>query len=559
MGRKHSALSMISFLKKYFILVALFIMLLVGVFFRFYRLSEFPVGFHLDEAISGVNGYYLLQTGKDSNNNFLPLQTEVFGDYNPTGYAYLSTVPIRIFDLSEFSTRFSGALLGSLTILALFLLTFSIFKSVKISLLSAFLITISPWHINFSRSSEQTLVSLFFVVLGFSLVFLSLENKKIKLLISGTTILALSFFMYFTPRIFVPFIFLITLFYNDWQKKINKKYNNFLLISFAFLALLSFFLIFVVRGGENRFKQVSIFNSTETRLVTEERIREDGVMSTNIKITQLFHNKLTDNLLTYASNYLDYFSGNFLFLKGGLPVWFKIDGIGLIYLIELPFLLTGLVLLLVSKNKMHKIPLLWLFTAPLIAALTADDVPNIRRSLLMFPMIEVISAFGFLFILQKIKGSLKILLIVVVSAFLVYNFSYFIHQYIVHAKVHRTWYRNNGFPEMIKTVMKSFNEYDKILITKGAGGIYPLILFYTKFDPKEYQKILTKDKEYTGFGKFFFVPQGCPSVNKSEKFPKGRLLYVDNGDCPDKDLTIYKKKIIINREDGTRAFRIVYE
>lgn len=562
MEQKHFALFMISFLQKRSGLVILFLILLIGIFLRFYRLNEFPVGFHIDEAINGVNGYYILQTGKDSNNNKFPLQTEVFGDYNPTGYSYLTIVPIKLLGLNEFSTRFPGALLGSLTILACFLLTFSIFKSKTVGLLSAFLVTISPWHINFSRSSEETLASLFFVVLGFALVFLSFENNKLKLLIPGVFILALSFFMYFTPRVFVPLMFFtaLILLFGLWHKQKNTKYKNFLFCSFLFLVIIVSFLIFGIKGSNNRFNQVSIFGSVNTKLVMEEQIREDGVMKTGVKITQFFHNKFINYSLTYVSNYIDYFSGKFLFIEGGLPVWFRVEGIGLLYVVELPFLLIGLIVLAVSKNKMYKIPLLWILIAPAIAALTIDDIPNVRRSLLMFPMLEAVSAFGFLYILQNRKRLLKMSIIFITAAFLIYNFLYFMHQYFVHAKVHRTWYRNNGFGEMMKTVYKSYNDYDKIIITKSIGGIYPLALFYTKFDPVMYQKEGSfRDKEYRGFGRFFFVPQSCPSVDKDDRFPKGKVIYVDNGTCPDSGILINKKKTVINKEDGTRAFRIVYD
>jgi 4-amino-4-deoxy-L-arabinose transferase-like glycosyltransferase len=562
MGPKHSVLFMINFLQKRPILVILSLIFLMGIFLRFYRLSEFPVGFHIDEAINGVNAYFILETGKDSNNNKFPLQTEVFGDYNPTGYSYLTILPIKLFGLNEFSTRLPGALLGGLTILASFLLAFSIFRNKTVSLLSAFLVAISPWHIVFSRSSEEALVSLFFVVFGFALVFLSLENKSIGYLTLGIISLALSFLMYFTPRIFVPLIFVLIIiyFFRTWYKQKNIKYKNFLIFSFLFLVAAALFLTFGLRGGENRFKQVSIFGSMETKLVMEEQIREDGVVGTSVFVARLLHNKFINYSLTYISNYIDYFSGNFLFIRGGLPIWLKTEGVGLIYLIELPFLLTGLVLLATNKNKMHKIPLLWLLIAPLVAAITTDDIPNMRRSLAMFPIIEIISAIGFFYILQNKKGLLKYSIFSVTAIFLILNFIYFTHQYFIHTKIHRTWYRNNGAKSMINTIEKSYNDYDKIIVTKSTGGIYPLILFYMKMDPRIYQETGSpKDREYAGFAKFFFVSQACPSTDKDDRFPKERSIYVDNGTCPDNKILINKKKTYINKEDGTRAFRIVYD
>ncbi len=549
---------MIKLFRRHTVFLVLLLIFLTAVFLRFYQLNQIPNGLHIDEAINGVNGYFLLYTGRDSDNNWLPLQTEVFGDYNPTGYSYLTILPIKLFGLNEFATRLPGALLGTLTILASFLLAFSIFKNKKIALLSAFLVAVSPWHIVFSRSSEETLVSLFFVVLGFALVFLSFENKKIKFLVPGVLVLAVSFFMYFTPRIFVPLFFLTVLvFVNSlWYKQKNLRYRNFLICSFLFLVAIVGFLIFGVKGSENRFNQVSIFGSLGTKLIMQEQIREDGVMGTNVKITQFFHNKFVNYSLTYIANYIDYFSGKFLFVEGGLPMWFRVEGIGLIYIVELPFLLIGLVVLAVSKNKIYKIPLLWILIAPTIAAPTIDDIPNIRRSLLMFPMLEIIGAFGFLHILQNRKKISKGLFVSIAIIF-IFNFIYFLHQYFIHTPIHRNWYRNEGFGEMVKTVKNSYNKVGKVIVTKDAGGIYPFILFYMKYDPKEYlSKGLLKDKDYTGFGKFFFVPQACPSHDKDDRFPKGtKTIYVDKGECPDS--FSYQKTIY--RKDGTKVFNIVYE
>lgn len=537
--------------------IILAIIFIAAVFLRFYQLDQVPNGLHIDEAINGVNGNFILHTGRDTNNEKWPLQTEVFGDYNPTGYAYLTIIPIIYFGLSEFSTRFPGALLGSLTVLASYLLAFSIFKNQKVALLSAFLIAVSPWHIVFSRSSEETLIALFFVVLGFALVFLSFGNKKLKFLIPGVLSLALSFFMYFTPRVFVPLILLAApvILFGFRGKHWNTKYMKFLFYTFIFLVAIVVFLIFGVKSSDNRFNQVSIFGSLGTRLVMEDQIREDGISNTNVKVTQFFHNKLINYSLSFISNYIEYYSGSFLFMQGGLPIWFRVEGMGLIYLIELPFILIGLSILAVSKNKMNKIPLLWLLIAPVTAAITVDDVPNIRRSFLMFPMLEIVGAFGFFYILQNRKKLLKKLIIFFVAILFVYNFLYFLHQYFIHSSVHQNWYRNEGFGEMVKTVKSSYNNVDNVIVTKAAGGIYPLILFYMNYEPNSYlSKGLSKDIDYTGFGKFFFVPQACPSKEKDNRFPTGKNVYIDKGECED---SLSGKTIL--RKDGSRVFNVVYE
>jgi len=107
---------------------------------------------------------------------------------------------------------------------------------------------------------------------------------------------------------------------------------------------------------------------------------------------------------------------------------------------------------------------------------------------------------------------------------------------------------------------KAYGKYDRIIITKSTGGVYPIVLFYSKFDPKAYQDSgSTRNYDYTGFGKFFFVPQDCPSINKDGRFPKGKKIYVDMGNCPDNPIVPKKDQVYILREDGTKGFRIVYE
>ena len=131
------------------------------------------------------------------------------------------------------------------------------------------------------------------------------------------------------------------------------------------------------------------------------------------------------------------------------------------------------------------------------------------------------------------------------------------HQYYIHGKAHITIYRNNGFKEMALTIKGEYGKYDNIIITKTLGGIYPSILFYMKYDPSKYQNEGSpKDNDFTGFGKFIFTPQFCPSVNNDDRIPKtGRNLYVNNGTCHISP-KIKQKKIF--REDGTLAFIIVY-
>lgn len=542
----------------YFLLSLIFI---IAVFLRFYNLNNYPVGFHQDEASLGYNGYSLLLTGKDDNGNSFPLYIDMFGDNRPSGYHYLTIIPIMLFGLTEFSTRFPGALIGSLTVFTMFLLANAIFKNKTVGLLSALLIAVSPWHIVISRASGEAVVMLLFIILGFSLLLQGLAENKNKFIIWGAIFASLSYFFYHTPRVFVPLAFLVfaSFFFPFWRKEPRLIRAKMLLV-FVFLTSLVFCLVFLIRGGTGRYSQVNIFNNFETNFFIWQEIQEDTLAHSPRYLSRLVHNKLTNNLRVFADNYFDYFSGDFLFAKGGLPNWYSVPRMGLMYIIELPFLIFGLYYLIKSKNKMHKVPLIWLLVAPIVPAITMDDIPNINRSIVMVPALEIIAAVGFINAISTIHKKKSLVVGLIVLLFLG-NFSYFGHQYFVNAKVHKPWYRNNGFSEMMRVVNENYNKYDAIVISKFQGGIYPLVLFYSKYNPKTYQEEgSTKNKDYTGFGKFFFVPQDCPSVQRNDKIPKVKnILFVDKGDCPSDKSIESKKSEYIFREDSTKAFRIIYE
>lgn len=378
------------------------------------------------------------------------------------------------------------------------------------------------------------------------------------LLVTGFVSLIASFQLYHTPRVFVPLI-VTCLVWVFWKNRLeySLKFKITGLVCFIGLGVISLLLVFYIKGGTGRFNQVSIFGFPETSLVMQEQFREDGTRGISPVVARVFHNKIINYALTFASNYTDYFTGKFLFIEGGKPIWYKVPGMGLLYLVELPFIIAGFVYLLTQKNKLLKLPLLWLFIAPLVASLTTDDVPNIQRAMVLFPMFEILAGFGIYKIVLSQVQVKKIALVVLVIGLYAYNSIYFFHQYVIHGSSHLTLYRFNGFKEMVGEVQKEYNTYDRIVITKNLGGIYPHVLFFAKYDPATYQREGSpKDPDFGGFGKYIFTPQDCPSQQGANQIPReGKTLYVDNGLCKISPLEKQKK---IMREDGTVAFIIVY-
>lgn len=532
----------------------LIFVLFLAAFLRFYQLAQLPPGFHIDEVTVGYNAYSLMKTGKDENGNFLPLYIDSFGDFRPAGYFYLTIPAIKIFGLNELAVRFPSALFGALTVFLTYFLVKEIFAKEYPALLASFLLAISPWHIIVSRATSETSVALFLIVLGVYLFLLGVKKIKLIYFLFTLTCFFISFYMYHAPRVFIPLL-AFGLLGLCWQKLKTKKIK---LLVFGFLIACFLISLLVIFGGQGtgRVKQVGIFNYPGVQLRLDEQIREEK-SGLNIFLVRLFHNKLVNYGLEALSNYGEYFSLDFLLIKGGLPIRYLIPEAGLLYLIELPFLFIGLFFVFKEKKRLSFLPVYWLLVSPIAASLTFEDVPNIQRAFFMLPSFQILAAYGFYKageIFKRKKLGRKLLISGSLLA-LVYNFSYFSHQYLVHQRVYRPWYRNYGLKEMVKALNELGSDYQKIILTRSHNDPYIYILFFNQYDPQRYQEQAhLRVQERWEFENYIFSPRDCPSQMMEDVLGEENILFVDKGEC--REMPYAQTLKTIYREDNTPVFHL---
>src|SRR3972149_11059967 len=133
------------------ILVFLLLLTILGGFFRFYQITKNPISLSIDEVAFGYNAFSILKTGRDEYGKFLPLTFKSTGDYKNPVPIYLMVPSVALFGLNEFSVRFPTALIATLSIPLFFLFFMEISGSQIISLVATLFLTISPWHIYYSR------------------------------------------------------------------------------------------------------------------------------------------------------------------------------------------------------------------------------------------------------------------------------------------------------------------------------------------------------------------------------------------------------------------------
>lgn len=556
--------------------IVLFLIVVFAGSLRFYQLGRVPAGLHRDEAFLGYNAFSILKTGKDISNNYFPIHLQSYL-YSPAGYSYASIPWIALFGLNPFSVRFASALSGTLTVLLTFFLVRLLMKhdrqeTAYFPLLSAALIAISPWHINLSRTATENTLVVFFITLGVMLFRVwSLNGSRFILFISFIS-LTLTLGIYQAPRAFLP-LFIPFLFFLFPQKNIHVRSRALPIFLYVTLILLPLFSIIRSPALSLRLNTVSLFATQESQLVIDEQVREDGVLGIPVYVTRFFHNKLRAYSEQFIHNYFSHFTYDFLFTDKGLPDRYRVPGAGLMYLIELPFALSGIYWILVKKQRELNVLIIWLLLGFVGSALTFDDVPNLQRTLIVFPVLPIVCALGFIKALTLIRSKqIPFFLFhsVTVLCLLYYAGSY-LHSYYSHQLVHRPWYRQEGYEQLVKKVNALVSNYDNVVITNRESAPAILFLLYSAYDPQTFQKEtegrVIKDYDRINFSRFEFSQEQCPFQEKElidEKTgtvsfthtAKAHTLYVNWGQCPQ----VKKFGTVIDtiyRNDVTPVFTLV--
>ena len=542
--------------------VLLFIIFILGSFLRFYTLGEVPVGLHRDEAFLGYNAYSLLKTGKDMNGIALPLHLKSFL-YSPAGYSYASIPFIAAFGLNAFSVRFASALFGTLTILLTYFLVRELFKSSRltsyISLLTSLLLAVSPWHLNLSRTATENTLAVFFITLGTLLYLLWHRNQRFIMLLASFVSFAISLFIYQAPRAFLPlFIPVLLLLYR------TRSRLPFML--FCLTILFPLFLIFRSPALALRFQTVNLFSTKETQLQIDEALREDGVTNQARIISRAFHNKPIAYGQQFLQNYFSHFSYPFLFTDKGLPDRYRIPSQGLLYLIELPFLLAGLYAFFKNRKPYAWLLLAWIILAPIGSAIAFDDVPNLQRTLLIFPALSITVALGFIQWfnwLAKTKNSfIRLPVYSFIGLLFIFGVTNYLHAYHVHQPVHRPWSRHEGYEKLVAKVNILLPLYQSAVITDRQSAPTIFFLFFGKYDPGTFQTethtSTFPDYDRIAFANYQFSQEECPlrpNPTGLGHTGKSGILYINFATC--KSVVGAKELEVIRRGDSSIVFRIL--
>lgn len=549
------------------------VILLIGIvilaaFLRLYHIDSNPPSMSWDEVAYGYNAYALGIDGKDEFGRLLPHDyLESFGDFKPPMYAYLDILPVKIFGLTVFATRFPSALFGTLTVLITYFLTCQIFQGVKrkykektlwgiehasiLGLLAAFFLAISPWHVMLSRAGWEANVATFFLTIGIWLFVKAVEDNMWYLTLSATSFVA-AVYTFNTSRVFGPMI-IVVLALLFWKKLWQYKKQTLIAVIVGLVVLLPTLPHLLSPEAKLRFQEVNIFSDNSVVVTSNQEIANDE----NASWSKVIHNRRVLYGLDFLKHYFDNLSFNFLFIQGDGNPKFSVQDMGQMYLWDLPFLIAGLLFLFKNKQGFWYILPIWLVLG-IIPAATARETPHALRIETTLPTFQILTAYGVFVLLisewfGKLQKNAKPALVALLVILLAGNFFYFVHDLFVHypLKTSGTWLY--GYEQSIAYVQKVQNNYKEIDMTQNMGRPYIYYLFYLKTDPRYFRQsaVIKRDVfgfvSVEGFGKYRF-PINWPKTLQSN------ILYINTPDNVPGEAHIQKTFRALNGDEVLVAY-----
>ncbi|OGG04417.1 hypothetical protein A2W14_01925, partial [Candidatus Gottesmanbacteria bacterium RBG_16_37_8] len=475
-------------------MVFLGVITILAAILRFYQLGQVPSSLEWDEVALGYDAYSILKTGRDQFGQFLPVTFRSLDDYKPPIYEYLAVPSVFLFGLNAFSTRLPSALAGIGTIVLVYFFTKLIFSqlpmikkhSVKGGLLAAFLLAVSPWHIQFSRAAFEVNVACFITLLAVFFFLKGLKNSRFFIL--SAVFFGLDLFSYHSARVVAPLLLLSLLIIFNQNLPSRKTVLTHLLIFGIFL--LAVLPILRSKDAQIRFRATNIFRPAARylneldldKIFLDKRLSDTKAGYTDAG--KIFHNQrfiFFDYIILQKAfnNYLSNFGFEYLFIKGDAPLHHAPD-FGLFHLLEFPFLVAGLLFLLFKGFNRYSLFLFaWLLIAPLPNAVTRE-APHSVRTLLILPVYQIISAGGLILFYSLLKNQKKwvYLSFYICLAFIFAgNHGYYLHQYYVHTNLDVAANWKYGRKEAVAFTEKVKNKYDKILVSLTVDMPYIFWLY----------------------------------------------------------------------------------
>lgn len=476
-------------------------LILAGIGFRAFRLGEVPVSLYWDEAAIGVDALAVSRNGKDMHGNpALQAIYPSYGDYKLPLYILLDSIVVKLVGLSPASVRIPSFLAGLGLIYMSYLLAKELFKKQTIALFAATIMSVLPVEILFSRTGfEGHLASVFIAV---SLYLWLRSFKRVYLLFFSSLTSAMAVYSYFSARIVIPLMAIIT--FLVFFKKTSRKWKFTFFISFCLWLLL-----LLPINNSPFYEQSNQFRlSTKNLLDVGQFALESNVLreqSGNSFLSRLIYHRYLLQTVAIAKNVTTHFNPEYLFISGDENLRHSTGMVGVMYLGMSPLLIAGWSGMY-KKNPSVALWLTGLWLASIVPAAIPTEVPHALRSLNSDVAMVIFAAYGMYYFFKRIPKIGILITILIVS-----EMAMFCHDYFHHYPVRSAQDWQDGYFQLADYLDKHRDQFRVATINYGDDRLFLYFLFVnqtnTETIPKNPDSFVFKS-----FDKYKFQ-EDVPSLN----------------------------------------------
>lgn len=451
-------------------------------------MAEVPHGMTWDEAAIGYNGYAIFTTRRDEWIHRLPVSFRSFGDYKAPFAIYLNGLFTFLFGLNLWAVRLPFVLVGIGAVLGLILLVKEIGKSLEwnknqlhwLPLISGIILTVSPWHLHFSRTGFESGIALSFTIwaIFFLFKFFNVQKLKFVWLLSSVLMFALTFYTYHSSKLVSPLLLVLVLLY--FFKQAKKEWKKLLFGGITGLVILEPFIKDSILGKGLERASTLIFNQS------------DSMVETISLFSKQFVAHLSPQFLVLGQ------STNFRNGDGQWGVLLPIT----FFLVVMSFFFIYKRIMTQKKIGLYLFALCWIFIGIVPAALGLELVPHSNRALLALPGFIILAIFSlndFSEWVEKTKINKKIegshgeqnMVWVSVMGTMIFLQAIFFIKYLNN---YYTDFAKNSTDDFVDGYLEAFDyvkqfekDKEKIVFTSEYGQPYIFALFSRKTNPIWYQ------------------------------------------------------------------------
>lgn len=485
------------------------IILLIGIFFRLWKLPQYPVQLSHDEVSQAYDAISIAQTGRDVYGNFLPTIFPSVGDFKAPFYTYATALVYFLIGNHEWMIRVPGVIFGILIIPAVFWFTLKLTQKPGIALFASFFTAISPSEIFFSRKSFENGAGIFFLLVSLSCLLTHLEKQKQqRWLYSAAFLSALGMYTYFSHAVIIPLM--IVAFVLIFRKKFTRGFKKYLPVLSLWILFITPLVIIILTNPGSRYRSQTVFITQDSALGRQLNY----ITSENSFIAQFLHQKTVGDFS--FNRYLEQFDPVYLFGSGLDLTSQGPVNMGPLLLFQLPLLLIAVFYLIQRADftDAGKLLVFLVVIGVLPSGLTFEP-HSPHRMIIVFTILNIITGIGAYLLWQKIKNfriPIKMTLIVVLITILTINVVSFLHIYFVNYSYEKSQYIQYPFKQVAQFAWSQYKNFDLIVFDPLFGEVTPFIGtgahyylgYFGNYPPSKFQqqyRIGNKEREVI-FDKF---------------------------------------------------------